>query len=102
MKMVDYIIPRWTGQGFPNVIYITHTLGLDYIGYKNIDGTSSKRIAALELAEISPVLDDSTLRTYDLRYSLKEPVSWSIPMSVTDIEFEVQVDDSQTAVVLPL
>jgi hypothetical protein len=48
-KNVNYIISNWTGDEFPNILYIVCP-DSDIDGYKKKNGVTSERVAALELA----------------------------------------------------
>jgi hypothetical protein len=60
------------------------------------------RVAALVLNEVNPVLDSTESKIVDLLYSLKSPVAWDIPPSITELKFRLLTDDDQAFVELPL
>jgi hypothetical protein len=47
------------------------------------NGVQSTRVAALVLSEVNPVLDSTESKVVDLLYSLKSPVAWDVPPSIT-------------------
>jgi len=70
---MEYVLSNWTGDKFPSTIFIT----LDgYIGFYDIDSMITDRVAALNLQDISPTIDDSNVRTYDLRYVMPGNYKW--------------------------
>ena len=98
-RNVDYIISNWSGDDFANVIYITCT-GVD--GYYNKNVAVTERVAALELTDVVPTMDESSVRTYDLRYVLRDSQTWEIPLDVTLVKFYVLFDDASAPMELPL
>lgn len=71
-------------------------------GYLDSLGASTTRVAALTLVDICPILDDSEVKLSDLRYELKDPVAWDLPLTVNTLNFRVKIDDVPTPVNLPL
>ena len=51
------------------------------------------RVAALVLTEVNPVLDSTESKVVDLLYSLKSPVAWDIPQTLTQLSFRIQTDN---------
>jgi hypothetical protein len=66
-KNTSYLISNWTLDKFPNVIYIRCD---DFdTGYKRVIADDyTDRLAALELSQHTAVLDESGVRTYELKY----------------------------------
>jgi hypothetical protein len=55
-KQQEYILPNFSGDGFPSVIYIC----CDGIGgYLDSTGAMTTRVAALVLTDLNPVLDST-------------------------------------------
>ncbi len=108
LKNVTYLISNWTFDEFPNTIYICLK---DYIGYSksrydlNTNQTTlvgDSRIAALEIQDVQASIDDSNLKTYEIKYALKDVVTWDLPLEMTTIDLSIKIDDSQVAENLPL
>ena len=51
---------------------------------------------------MNAVMDESAVRTYDLKYVLRDSVTWEVPLAMTDVKVRVQIDGAITAVILPL
>ena len=60
------------------------------------------RVAALQLDDVHAVLDDSGVRTYELKYVLRDSVYWKIPLTLVDVGITVKVDELEVAESLPL
>jgi hypothetical protein len=67
-----------------------------------MNGVLTTRVAALVLTEVNPVLDSTESKLVDLLYSLKSPVAWDLPSTVTILDFRVQTDDDDDFTPLPL
>ena len=47
-------------------------------------------------------MDESAVRTYDLKYVLRDSVTWELPLTMSTIKVRVKIDGATTPVVLPL
>ncbi len=102
VKNLVYIISNWTHDKYPNVIYIR--LKHFGSGYKRVvkvadvyTSVFTNRIAALELDSVSCTMDESSVRTYELRYAIRDSVTWELPLTAEfedGFDFEVSVDDN--------
>lgn len=53
-RNIEYIISNWTGDGFPEIIYLT----LDqFNGYVDQKMDPTDRVAALELSQVNAIID---------------------------------------------
>jgi hypothetical protein len=101
-KNTEYVLSNWTLDKFPNVIYL-NIAGMN--GYKkvikDINGqflsTDTTRVAALELVSFTATMDESNVRTYELKYSIKDSVVWEIPVALETFAITVTVDDEIVA-----
>ncbi len=68
---------------------------------KDINGqflsTDTTRVAALELVSFTATMDESNVRTYELKYSIKDSVVWEIPVALETFAITVTVDDEIVA-----
>lgn len=56
--------------------------------------TGTSRVAALELYSAASMLDESSVRTYELKYELRDTATWEIPSNIEDLKFHIQADMS--------
>jgi hypothetical protein len=97
-RNTNYTISGWTGDKFPNVIYIC--LGGFTDGYRRFfvqqDGSAvlngTSRVAALELCSATSMLDESSVRTYELKYELRDTATWELPSNLVDLKLHISAD----------
>lgn len=55
-----------------------------------LDGTS--RVAALELFSATSMLDESSVRTYELKYELRDTATWELPINLEELKLHISAD----------
>ena len=54
------------------------------------------------MESVVATMDDSQVRTYELRYAIRDCVTWQLPIALRTLRFRLKIDSSEVAETLPL